>query len=151
MSLRSNFHERAFYILIIKYLHHTLASKSYVNGIDIIMMFKNFNQSIICLSKEINNYLCTKSDELKLRTKKTNIVDGVLFKLLALQQNSSYDKACIKLNRFNNNDVSTISYYNRANNLSLNFYKELFEFISSKIDAFFYKNNTQRVILAVSF
>ena len=48
-------------------------------------MFKNFNQSIICLSKEINNYLCTKSDELKLRTKKTNIVDGVLFKLLALQ------------------------------------------------------------------
>ena len=88
-------------------------------------MFKNFNQSIICLSKEINNYLCKKSDELKLRTKKTNIVDGVLFKLLALQQNSSYDKACIKLNRFNNNDVSTISYYNRANNLSINFYKEL--------------------------
>ncbi len=34
--------------------------------------FTNFNQSIINLSKFINEYLCTKSDELKLRTTNNN-------------------------------------------------------------------------------
>ena len=73
--------------------------------------FTNFNQSIINLSKFINEYLCTKSDELKLRTKKTTIIDGILFKLLS-QKNSTYDKATIKLNYFTNKDTSTIAYYN---------------------------------------
>ena len=110
--------------------------------------FTNFNQSIINLSKFINEYLCTKSDELKLRTKKTTIIDGILFKLLS-QKNSTYDKATIKLNYFTNKDASTIAYYNRADNLSIQFYKDFYDVVSNKIDEIFYNINKQHIILVV--
>ena len=60
--------------------------------------FSYFNDKIIYLSRLINDFLTSKMNNKVFRKRKTNITDGILFKLFNTDFASTYDKSTIKIN-----------------------------------------------------
>ena len=110
--------------------------------------FSYFNDKIIDLSKQINDFLTSKMNNKVLRNRKTNITDGVLFKLFNTEVASTYDKSAIKINNYKYQYITTQSYYNRSSEMDISTYYELSELIGNYIKKTFYKDQ-QYIILAV--
>lgn len=109
-------------------------------------MFDNFNQKLVNLSKSINSLLKNKMTELNMRTKKTNLNDGILFKLLTCKKDVTHLDSAAIINKYNNTDVTAQGYYNRISNLKVEFYRDLSKFITKKIDKLFYKKNQYNIL-----
>ena len=83
-----------------------------------------------------------------LRNRKTNITDGVLFKLFNTEVASTYDKSVIKINTYKYQHITTQSYYNRSSEMDISTYYELSELIGNYIKKLFIKiNNTLSLLL----
>jgi hypothetical protein len=109
-------------------------------------MFDNFNKKLIILSKSIDKLLKEKMTELKMRNKKTNLNDGILFKLLTCVKDSTHLKSAAIINNYNYINISAQSYYNRISNLKIDFYRDLSNFITNKINKLFYKKNQYNIL-----
>jgi hypothetical protein len=77
-------------------------------------MFDNFNEKLINLSKSINSLLKKKMIELNMRTKKTNLNDGILFKLLTCKKDVTFLDSAASINKYNNTTITAKEYYNRS-------------------------------------
>ena len=91
--------------------------------------FSYFNDKIIHLSRLINDFLTSKINNKILRNRKTNITDGILFKLFNTEFASTYDKSAIKINNYKYQDITTQSYYNKSSEMNISTYYELSELI----------------------
>jgi hypothetical protein len=109
-------------------------------------MFDNFNEKLINLSKSINSLLKKKMIELNMRTKKTNLNDGILFKLLTCKKDVTFLDSAATINKYNNTNITAQGYYNRISNLKIDFYRDLSKFITNKINKLFYKNNYYNIL-----
>ena len=98
--------------------------------------FSYFNDKIIHLSRLINDFLTSKINNKILRNKKTNITDGILFKLFNTGFASTYDKSTIKINNYKYQDITTQSYYNKSSEMNISTYYELSELIRNYIKNF---------------
>lgn len=90
------------------------------------------------------------------RTRKTNIFDGFLFKLLCGQKNMSQNKAAAKLNGLRNKYctqykpnkarlVNRSSYVDRENSIPLKFYETIYNEISAYADKHFYPTGSRNI------
>ena len=109
----------------------------------------NFNvKKIKELSKFINNYIQNYNNSTqKTREKKSNIFDGILFRLYYSQFNASQPKVTSKLNliKLSLNEGESISrqaYVSREKTLPLSFYKQFYNDLSSFIDLSIYQKKT---------
>lgn len=84
--------------------------------------------------------------ELKMRTKKTNLNDGILFKLLTCKKDVTHLDSAAYINKYNNTNVSAQGYYNRISNLNIEFYRDLSKFITKKINRSFYNSNQYNIL-----
>ena len=110
--------------------------------------FSYFNDKIIHLSRLINDFLTSKINNKILRNRKTNITDGILFKLFNTEFASTYDKSTIKINNYKYQDITTQSYYNRSSEMDISTYYELSELIGNYIKKLFIKiKNTLFLLL----
>ena len=110
--------------------------------------FSYFNDKIIHLSRLINDFLTSKINNKILRNRKTNITDGILFKLFNTEFASTYDKSAIKINNYKYQEITTQSYYNRSSEMDISTYYELSELIGNYIKKLFIKiKNTLFLLL----
>ena len=83
-----------------------------------------------------------------LRNRKTNITDGILFKLFITEFASTYNKSTIKINNYKYQEITTQSYYNRSSEMDISTYYELSELIRNYIKKLFIKiKNTLFLLL----
>ena len=82
-------------------------------------MTTHFNNKFIELSKSVNLFLQKKHKEYNFKTRDTSLIEGLLFKLLLSEINSTQEKVTLKINNYNNVNVNRISYYKRAEKLNI--------------------------------
>ena len=109
--------------------------------------FSYFNDKIIHLSRLINDFLTSKMNNKVLRNRKTNITDGILFKLFNTEFASTYDKSAIKINNYKYQEITTQSYYNRSSEIDISTYYKLSELISNYIKKTFYKDQKYTILV----
>jgi hypothetical protein len=98
----------------------------------------------------INNYYNNINIKKNIKRRKTNLNDGFLFKLLNTQLNSTQETVTAKLNTYNKQNISRTSYSDRANQLDLKFFSDIYKKFSNLIDKIFYnKNDNNMNIIAV--
>jgi len=112
---------------------------------------KNSNiKHIVELSKLIKNYLNENNYTYNKRVRKTNIFDGIIFKLLYGQKDASQEKITSKLNSFMNRKtaelkVSRQSYVEREKQIDISCYKGLYNIIDKFASNHIYNNNIKQV------
>ena len=85
-----------------------------------------------------------------MKKRKTNLNDGFLFKLLNTQLNATQETVTAKLNTYNKQNISRTSYADRANQLDLEFFSDIYKNFSDLVDKIFYnKNDNNMNIIAV--
>jgi len=108
---------------------------------------------ILKLSKYFNSLIINKLPNQ--RFKKTTNVDGTLFNFLSCQVNKSQESIIADMNHLNNNLLKNKIHFtrqyivNRNNQLSLDYFKNIYDDISSYIDKNFYKNNNEYSVFVV--
>jgi len=101
--------------------------------------------NIIKLSDFINNYIKLHTSETFVaRNKKSDIFDGILFRLLYSQIDMSQDRVASKLNSLkcthnNGNKISRQAYASREKSIPLDFYTKFYNNITDFIDTDIYK------------
>ena len=113
--------------------------------------FSYFNDKIIYLSRLINDFLTSKMNNKVLRNRKTNITDGILFKLFNTEFTSTYDKSAIKINNYIYQEITTQSYYNRSSEMDISTYYELSELIGNYIKKLFIKIKNTLFLLLMGY
>jgi len=103
-----------------------------------------FLNKLLLLSKNINSYLNLKNKEFKFINKKTNLIDGFIFKLLTTTHNSTQTSITNKLNLFKNEIISRTAYTNRSNSLNIDFYKNFIKYFDNQIKNIFIPKKNQK-------
>jgi len=99
----------------------------------------NFINKLLNLSSNIKIFLNNLNNKLKY-SKKTNIINGFLFKLLYTMNNSTQIDTTITLNIFNNTNISRISYINRVKNIDISVFNDIYNYLNEKINLNFNYN-----------
>ena len=114
---------------------------------------KEFNNKLRILSSQINlytndyfnNHINFKQN---IKKRKTILNDGLLFKLLYTQKNSTQEIVTSKLNTYYKKNITRTSYCDRVKQLDINFFENLNNKFSKLIDSLFYNNNNKMNIIA---
>ena len=104
----------------------------------------NFNK----LSIDIKNYIKKLNIQLQFKNRKTSLLDGFLFKILYTMKNSTQENITTKLNLYNNNDASRISYLKRINKIDICIFENIYNYFNKQITSYF-GNNNNYIIYAV--
>lgn len=111
----------------------------------------NFINKLLNLSSNIKIFLNNLNNKLKY-SKKTNIINGFLFKLLYTMNNSTQIDTTVTLNIFNNTNISRISYINRVKNIDISVFNDIYNYLNKQINLHFHdsiNNDNDYTIFAV--
>ena len=112
---------------------------------------KNSNiKHIMQLSKLIKNYLYKNNYVCNKRVRKTNIIDGIIFKFLYGRKDTSQEKVTAIINNFMNrktitSKVSRQSYSEREKQVTLSIYEGLYNIIDKFANKYIYDSTIKQV------
>jgi hypothetical protein len=114
---------------------------------------KEFINKLRLLSSQINLYTNSYFNnhinfKQNIKKRKTILNDGLLFKLLYTQKNSTQEIVTSKLNTYYKKNITRTSYCDRVKQLDINFFENLNNKFSELIDSLFYNNNNKMNIIA---
>ena len=98
--------------------------------------------NLIKLSKYISEHIKTYK---KVKVKKTDLYDGLLFNLLYTEKHVTKDALTAKYNNLTKKNISRQAYTNRANQIDINYYEKLFIDIRNYINKNIYNNHTTKI------
>ena len=89
--------------------------------------------NILNLAKDVNKYILNNTPNYTQRTRKINLFDATIFRLLMTKKNNRQDGVTININKYNNEHCSRSSYADKENKLDLNFYKGIIDILDNYV------------------
>lgn len=106
---------------------------------------KNICLNFKKLSMYSNNFLNDNNNKYIKRNKKTNLVDGFIFKLLYTQKNHTQDNVTDKINKFKNTFIDRTCFRERSNLIDETLLSSYYNHINTHINNLFYKDREIKI------
>ena len=92
------------------------------------------NHKLIKLSNEINTLIDSNKNKYIIRNKKTTMHDGLMYRLLYTQKDSTQTLVTAKINNFLGKSINRSSYSDRDKQINIEFYEKLNKLININTD-----------------